>query len=188
MKPSLTDQDYLDAAALLAVDVPAIKAVAEVESRGTGFLPDDRPVILFERHKFHAFTGGKFDGFAPDLSNRKAGRYGAAGANQHTRLERAMALDREAALRATSWGRFQLMGFNYRAAGFADLQSFINAMHDSERAQLMAFAHFVRTAGLDDELRAHRWASFAAGYNGKKYRANQYDTKLAAAYRKFGGK
>lgn len=35
----LTEQDYKDAAGLLGVDVAAIKAVTEVESAGSGFLP-----------------------------------------------------------------------------------------------------------------------------------------------------
>lgn len=188
MKRPLEDADYQYAADLLSCDVPAIKAVAEVESAGKGFLPDDRPTILFERRKFHQFTGGKYSKDHPDISSPKAGGYGPPGDWQYQRMEKAAKLDRTAALRATSWGRFQIMGFNYHAAAYSDVQSFVNGMYESEFRQLLAFIIFIRNAGLDDELREHRWASFAEGYNGKGYRVNEYDSKLARAYKKYGGK
>ena len=46
----------------LGVEEPALRAVAEVESAGSGFLADrDLPKILFEGHAFHRLTGGRFD-------------------------------------------------------------------------------------------------------------------------------
>lgn len=182
MKPLLSEQDFERAAKSIGCEVAAIKAVCQVEAPNGGFLPDGRPTILFERHKFSQFSGGKFDASNPDISNPKAGGYGAAGANQHERLGRAAVLDRDAALKAASWGKFQIMGFNFGAAGFKDLQSFINSMYRSEGAQLDAFVAFIKTEGLADELRDRRWADFARRYNGPSYAINRYDTKLAAAY------
>jgi two-component sensor histidine kinase len=49
---ALTEEDYKRAARRLGCSVAAIKAVAEVEAPGSGFLPDGRPKILFERHIF----------------------------------------------------------------------------------------------------------------------------------------
>jgi hypothetical protein len=37
-----------------------LDAVRAVESAGRGFDADGRPKRLFERHKFHRFTGGRF--------------------------------------------------------------------------------------------------------------------------------
>lgn len=51
-KRFLKEQDFIDAASRLEVDVASVKAVQEVESRGAGFLDDGRSVILFERHQF----------------------------------------------------------------------------------------------------------------------------------------
>ncbi|WP_262919099.1 N-acetylmuramidase family protein [Niabella hibiscisoli] len=51
-KPILTEKDFQDAARQLNCEVAAIKAVAEVESKGDGFLPTGEPKILFERHIF----------------------------------------------------------------------------------------------------------------------------------------
>src|ERR1044071_2977670 len=76
----LNEDDYKQAAELLHCGIDAIKAVAQVESAGGGFLPDGRPKILFERHKFHQFTGGAFAAKHPDLSNPSQGGYGNGGA------------------------------------------------------------------------------------------------------------
>jgi hypothetical protein len=48
----LDEQDFVDAATKLTVEVASIKAVREVESKGAGFLDDGRSIILFERHVF----------------------------------------------------------------------------------------------------------------------------------------
>jgi hypothetical protein len=42
MSDKLNENDFQAAATLLSCDVPAIKAVAEVESSGDGFLSDGR--------------------------------------------------------------------------------------------------------------------------------------------------
>lgn len=173
---------WLAAAAELGCELAAIRAVAEVESRGAAFLPSGRPPVLFERHVFHRLTGGRFDAQAPGVSAAKAGGYGAGGEAQHARLAEAMRLDREAALKAASWGRFQIMGFNAALCGWEDVESFVADLCDDEAAQLDAFAGFVRGARLDRHLRAKDWAGFARGYNGPGYARNRYDAKLAEAY------
>lgn len=187
MKPTLTEQDFADAAGQLGCEVAAIKAVSQVEAPRGGFNPDGTPVTLFEGHKFHKFTSGAFDGEAPDLSyptwTRK--HYGKNWQAEQTRLQRAMELDREAALESASWGKFQIMGFNYAPAGFGSLQAFINAMYQSEGRQLDAFVSFIQHEGMAVFLREKRWADLARRYNGQNYAINKYDTKLAAAYKQF---
>ncbi len=170
------------AAQALRCDEAAVRAVIDVESRG-GFLRDGRPKILFERHYFHRLTGGVHSAAHPDISARRWGGYGPA-RGQYDRLARAIALDRDAALRSASWGAFQIMGDNHAAAGFDDVEAFVAAMMAGEDAHLAAFVAFVRANGLDDALRRHDWAGFARRYNGPLYRRNRYDTKLAAAHRK----
>jgi hypothetical protein len=183
MKLKLTEQDFIDAASKLKCEVAAIKAVCAVEAPKGGFLPDDQVTILFERHKFYQFTKGKFFKTNPDICNPKAGGYGAAGQNQHNRLTRAVALDKTSALLSCSWGKFQIMGFNYKLAGFTTLQAFLNAMSTSEGEQLKAFVNFVIAASLDDELRRKDWSGFARSYNGESYKINNYDTNIEHAYK-----
>lgn len=183
---SITDGAYKQAAEKLGVDVATIKAVAEVESKGNGFLSTGEPVILFERHVFSRLTSGRYDIQHADVSNPVAGGYGKT-AEQHRRLQKAVALDRRAALQSASWGRFQIMGFNYKAAGFKTLQDFINAMYKSEDAQLDAFVGFILHEGLASFLKSHDWQGFARYYNGPAYKYSQYDEKLAKAYEKYAG-
>lgn len=187
-KPALTEADYQRAALRLGCEVAAIKAFAQVESPRGPFDADGAPSILFERHKFHQFTSGRFDKAVPDLSNASAGGYGLYSA-QHARLARAAKLDREAALKSTSWGQFQIMGFNFLRAGHPTLQSFINAMYRSAGDQLDAFVAFIQSdARLHAAVKARDWPTAARLYNGAAYAINRYDVKMAAAYKALGGK
>lgn len=180
MKPKLTQLDFEMAAAALSVEISAIIAVDKVESRGKGFLESGEPIILFERHLFKKYTGGKYDLTHPDISG-KAGNYNG---DQHKKLARAAALDREAALKSASWGRFQILGVNHKLAGFDKLQDFINAMYRSEKDQLVAFVNFLKNTGLDKPLRRLDFREFAKGYNGPGYAKNKYDVKLREEYEK----
>lgn len=178
---------WREAAAQLGCELAAIRAVAEVESRGEPFLDDGRPPILFERHVFSRLTGGRFDEQYPSISNPEPGGYGPGGAAQYDRLLDAIELSARAALESASWGRFQIMGFNFRACGYGAVEPFVNAMCGSEAAQLSAFVSFVRFHGLDAFLRTRNWPAFAEGYNGPAYGRNRYDERMAAAYAKHAG-
>ncbi|QMV32879.1 hypothetical protein D1_00053 [Ralstonia phage Dimitile] len=186
----LTADDYARAATALGVPVAAVKAVTEVESNGKGFLPDGRPLILFERHIMrrqlvaagHAMDAARYNLTDPNIVNSKPGGY-VGGAGEWDRLARAIEINRPAALESASWGLFQIMGFHWKLLGFASVQAFVNAMYTSEGAQLDAFVAFVKAnPNLLRALRAKNWPDFARGYNGLAYANNRYDTKLAAAY------
>ena len=180
----LQRSDIDAAAASIDVDVPALQAVIEVECRGRGVLDDGRPVILFEAHIFDRETGGRFRADHPNISSATWNRslYGPPGGHQYDRLDAAIALDREAALRSASWGLGQIMGFNAAAAGAATVEDFVGTACLGEPAQLNQFLSFLKSSGIDADLRHHRWAEFARRYNGPAFAENQYDTKLAAAF------
>jgi hypothetical protein len=169
----------------LGVKEAEIWAVLTVETRGCGFLPDRRPFILYEQHIFSRETNHKFDALYPDISNPTPGGYGAGGAHQYDRLSRGMDLDRRAALRSTSWGIGQVMGFNAETAGYQDVEGMVAAMTISETVQLLAMAGEIFHNNLDSALRGHDWADFAKGYNGTNFRKNNYDIRLSAAYEKY---
>jgi hypothetical protein len=159
-------------------------AVLTVETAGCGYTRDRQPRILFERHKFSQATGGRFDVDYPDISNPVAGGYGSLDA-QYDRLQRAIALNRAAALDSASWGIGQIMGYNAPAAGYASSKDMVAAMMASEANQLLAMAHFLQDKALVAPLRRHDWAAFARGYNGAAYAKNQYDKRLNAAFHKY---
>jgi hypothetical protein len=184
-KPGLVEKDYTDAATALGVDVPSIKAVAEVETAGNAFDDYNRPRILFERHYFHRLTGGAFSAKHPVISQKSSGGYGKFSA-QYGKLEEAYGLNQNAALMSASWGRFQIMGENFSAAGHRSVKEFVMAMTKNEREHLLAFTSFVASnPTLLRALRGGDWTTFAKNYNGPKYKKNKYDEKMKAAYERY---
>lgn len=167
------------------VGEPEIWAVISVETSGCGYLPDRRPKLLFERHIFHHLTDGRFDNRDPDVSQPTAGGYGAGGAHQYDRLAAAMQFAADAALQSASWGMGQIMGENFKAAGFSKVEDMVDAMVESEDTQLLAGAKFMVANGMGAALRNHDWPGFARRYNGPDFAARDYDGKLHAAYQRY---
>lgn len=193
----ITETDFIEAAKLLGTDVPTVKSVWEVESNGSGFLGDGQVKILFEGHKFwEQLAKRKIDpskhlrGNEDILYKNWTKKYYKGGILEHTRLQRAVTINRDAALSSASYGAFQIMGFNFLAAGFKTLQDFVNAMMKDEGEHLKAFINFCINTRFEGKSLAYylqnkMWAKFAEPYNGPSFRVNKYDVKLSAAYRKY---
>lgn len=191
----ITEEDYKKAAESINVEVAAIKAVDEVESRGAGFLESGEPKILFEGHVFWKELKKKginpkdyVEGNEDILYEKWTKKFYLGGQAEHKRLAKAIKINREAALASASWGRYQVMGNNWKDLGYKSIQDFINAMYKDEVAHLDSFVRFVKANKLVVPLRTKNWAVFASVYNGSGYKANAYDTKMANAYKKFNKK
>lgn len=189
---TLSAQAYALAAQALGCEVAAVRAVAEVESRGSGFDAQRRPTLLYERHVFSRNTTpkGRYDAAHPEVSFSKPYAPGTFGntEQQWLKLGQAYGLDPRAALKAPSWGMFQILGENHRACGHADVVDYVRAMITSPDAQLQAFVAFVRSSPtLLKALRERNWAAFARAYNGPNYTQYQYDQKMATAYARHSG-
>ena len=192
MSKKLTEAQIQAQASKLGIEAAALKAVIEVECKGSGFNADGTPVILFERHVFRqrliangkAATADKAMRERPDLCSKTTGNYGLYSA-QHGRLNAAAQYHRESALESASWGIGQVMGYHWETLGYPSLQSFINDMYESEAKQLEAMIRYIKVNNLVDELQRHDWAGFARGYNGKAYAKNNYDEKLRQSYGKY---
>lgn len=184
---SISEGDYLWAANELQCDLNAIIAVAKVESGGSGFLPNGEPKILFEAHHFSRLTNNRFDVSHPAISSVKWNRklYSGSGIGEHLRLQDAVKLDKTAALKSASWGKFQIMGFNWEACGCESLRDFITAMYASESRQLKAFVGYIKhNPKLLRAIQTCSWRAFASIYNGPAYETNRYHLRLAEEYRK----
>jgi hypothetical protein len=179
--------DYEAAAAALGLtEWEVIGAVARTEAERGAYGPDGRPTILFERHKFHEFTKGVHSAQHPDISNARGGGYGdGSHENAWRRFERAYALDPEAAIKATSWGQFQMMGFNFFMTPHTSPQAMVAFMAENEVNQLSVFMDFVRHCNLIDAMRTRSWREFAAAYNGSGYERNRYHEKMERFYNEF---
>jgi len=182
----MTEEDYKAAADQLGVEIAAVKAVAEVESSGqsmwtlAGHL---RPPIRLEAHWFGKLTGYRFNDSHPHISRQQWTPSVAA----KTKLEaweqfnEASSLNEGAAIQATSWGLFQIMGFHYKALGFATPQD-MKAAAFTEPGQLDLFVRFIlANRPLQDALQRKDWHAFAAGYNGPGA-VDVYAPKIANAY------
>jgi len=179
----LTEVDYKRAAIVIGVEVAVVKAVAAVESKGSGFFAYGKPKILFEGHWFSKFTKGRYDSTHPAISHKTwTKRHYRGGHAEYGRYDLAYALDKEAAMKSTSWGKFQIMGFNHALAGYPTVGEFVKAMHISEVKQLEAFVQFLKSTKLDEPLKSKDWTAFARGYNGPSYAQNNYDSKMRQAY------
>lgn len=188
----ITEEKFKQEAERLNVEVAAIKAVAEIESSGSGFLQTGEPKILFEPHVFWRelvkrgvdptkHTVGNEDILYQVWGTKPYGRV----SEQHARLQRATLINREAALSSASWGKFQILGLHWSSCSCASLQDFINKIYTDDDAHLELFSDFILNSNLTDELRTHAWKEFARKYNGPGYARNNYDTRLQQAYERF---
>ncbi|TCB67381.1 N-acetylmuramidase family protein [Acinetobacter sp. ANC 4216] len=192
MSKKLTEAQIAAQAKALGIEVAALRAVIEVECKGSGFNEDGTPVILFERHVMRQrLIANKRDidlslisVERPDLCSKSTGAYGLYSA-QHGRLNAAAQYHRDSALESASWGIGQVMGYHWHALGYLSLQTFINAMYKDEASQLDAMCRYIKVNNLVNALKNKDWKSFARGYNGAAYAKNSYDVKLGNAYKKW---
>lgn len=178
--------DYAKAAAELGAEERAIKAVAAVESSGSGFWTIDgerKPTIRLEAHWFGKLTGYRYNESHPQISCRAwtpslAARSPAEAWRQ---FDEAASLDEGAAIRATSWGAFQIMGFHFAALGYESPQA-MRADADTEQGQLDMFVRFIKAnPPIHDALKRQDWYSFASHYNGPG-QVDVYSARMADAY------
>jgi hypothetical protein len=191
-KYGITDEDLTPRAKELDVEVAALKAVWKVETGGKGgFLPNEKPKILFEGHIFwqqlrvrginpQNLVTGNEDILFPKYDKTK---YAASGVGEYDRLQKAIKINEDAALASASWGMFQTMGYLYSKCGCKTVQEFVAGMEESELSQLDLFIAFLKSNSyMVKALHDHDWVTFAKLYNGPTYAENKYDTKLAVAY------
>ncbi|HJV75798.1 MAG TPA: N-acetylmuramidase family protein, partial [Noviherbaspirillum sp.] len=178
------------------------------------------PKILYERHQFRNKTrpsktaASPYEKKYPDICgpaytrakkntkgewiHYKSGAvltehdvYGPGGIHQYKRLSKAYQLDWSAALQSCSWGKFQIMGFNYEAAGFRDVISFTKAMSRSETEHIKAFLKFAKSRPvLFNGLRDKNFERIAEGHNGENWRAinPEYASNIEKYYKEYKSK
>lgn len=181
--PAMTDEGIVLLAQRLGGTAKQLAAVARVESGGAAFDADGRPKILFERHKFHQLTNGKYS--TTSFSNPLPGGYNEA---SWLKLTMAAGKDVDAAFAAASWGKFQVLGLHWQKLGYASPLEMAYSTVVGEPGHYEMLARYIEHFGLkqafgqlstdprDNEL-------FARLYNGPKYKNFAYDQKLAKAMR-----
>lgn len=170
----------------IGVGEDELHAFMDVEAAGSGFDDSGRPKMLFEPHKFYAALRGDERAAAvkQGLAYPKWGEKPYP-SDSYPRMAKAMAINETAALSSASWGLTQILGTYFKELGFATPQDMVQAFMDSEAEHLEATVTLLKLWQVDDDLRAHRWATVARTWNGAGYAKNRYDTKLAAAFAKW---
>lgn len=192
----ITEHDIAAAAQKLGTKWSRLHGVMEVEASfkrpGDGFDRVGRPKMLFEPHHFYRALQlrGK-SSLLPKALKLDIARPGQPPPSWYSnksywRLVQALELDETGALVSCSWGFGQVMGFNWKAAGFQNVQDMVFACMDRESAHLQAMCGYI--ASVQNCLYGIRYGDavkFALGYNGANYAAGGYHTKIAAAWRKW---
>lgn len=172
-------------------DRRAMRAVAQVESGGSGWDNTGLLKCLWERH----YLWRRVRIAVPFLSDPSPGGYTIDAdkdgiCDSWEKLADAAGMfGFNAAGECASFGKFQIMGAHWKALGYASVIDFIWRLSRSEVAHYEAFARFVKANNLTAALNACNGnpincLAFARGYNGKGQKG--YDSRIAAAWRRLG--
>lgn len=195
VQKALSEENYQALSAEFGMRLPAVKAVIEVESAGSGFILTEsapaRPKILFETHHFYKHSKGPYSQTHPHLSTKRWTRNYNFDPNKadrdpasYSKLKEAYALEPAPALMSCSWGLGQVLGSNWEYIGCPSLEQFIVEEHMDEYHQARHMLMYCRAANLIGAANRRDYHTFARGYNGPAYASHGYHIKLAVADRK----
>lgn len=190
----IKDEDWERYARDISCEVAVLKSISRVESRGAAFwmlhAEKERhvPVILYERHYFSKETNKAYDKDYKDLSGPPRGKSREPYGNhtqQYLRFIQAYGLAPDAAIASCSWGKFQIMGREWKTCGAKSIQDFFKTMCRGEAGQIELLAGFIENKAGGKLLQAVKkmdWPHIALYYNGSNYKENNYHHKLESAY------
>lgn len=205
-KVKLTDDDLPRIAAEIGCHEDVVHALIEVESGASASDKDGRLPMLFEPHVFYRnLPAEKREGAVNVIVNINGTNWPLCyptwrkgyPKTSYPRLFKAMEIDEQAALKACSWGRSQILGENHKLVGYPTVFEMVAAFSTDEDDHIEAMIRFVKSVKLDDDLRRIEeiaktrtptpadWAPVAAGYNGKGYASHNYHGRLANAFEKW---
>jgi hypothetical protein len=179
-------------AARYGLEPAAILAIAETESAGVAFAVVNgrqEPLIRFEGHYFDdRLTGAqKTAARSQGLASPHAGavKNPASQAARWALLNRAAAINHDAAYESCSWGLGQVMGAHWKTLGFKSVDELVAMARKDVAGQIELMTKFIVATGLKPSVQNHDWTAVARGYNGPAYRQNRYDEKIRAAYQRY---
>jgi hypothetical protein len=152
------------------IPLPRLLAFIEVESGGRGFDEKTGKLILqLEPHIFSKATGiprstsnqYKWDENKVDVQSK-----------EWEAFNEAFRINPEEAMKATSWGLPQIMGFNHKQAGYESVGAMLDDFKTGELAQVIALIRFI-TANpkLYTGVLEGDYETVASQYNGASHRA-----------------
>lgn len=168
----------------IGVEPEALRAFIDVESSGQGFDTATGKIIIqfepvwFRRHEPYAPSGA----WSVNKVERQAKEWAA--------FNDAWSIDPESAMKSTSIGMGQVMGFHYERLGYKTVGEMWDDAKRGEERQIHQMAEFINTdQRLIKALREKDWHQVARLYNGagyqevaKKYNRTPYNISMAEAY------
>ena len=157
------------------IPISSIKAIALVESAGSGFDPVTGKIkIQFEPSWFKRFTNIIINNKV-DIQKKEWEAFNLAYSKNPNK-----------AMESTSWGLMQVMGFHWKRLGFNSVGEMVDFAKKSERNQVWLGLKFLQTDKfIYHAILVKDWKSVAFRYNGANYRVNNYDKKLERAEIKY---
>lgn len=186
----LTRQAVIASATAIGVDPSIAIAIREVTGKPEGFLADGRVVVRFEHHKFYQYVSSRLGGstalqWAQKYPNLCSPFWSQTvykdPEGEWERFDQARMLDATCAMLSSSWGMFQLMGFNYAMAEYDSVQDMVGEMNYSEIFQQSALMRFIQNQPLFlAALKNHEHERIARMFSDHASQTQDYLAKLRA--------
>lgn len=171
----VVDEELLQLANLFDIDLKILKAIIKVESGGVGFNTDGKIIIQFEPSWFKRFSNQS--NFIID--NNKVGNQ----KEEWIAFNAAFKINPDAAMKSTSIGLMQIMGFHYLDLGFKTVGEMWDYAKASERNQVEIAIRFIKNnPKLFKAVKEHDFKTIAFYYNGSNYQKYNYDKRLQQTY------
>ena len=173
------------------LQLPRLLAFIEVESGGRGFDEKTGKIMLqFEQHIFSKATGiprstlnqYTWDENKVDVQSK-----------EWEAFNEAFKINPEEAMKATSWGLPQIMGFNHKQAGYESVGAMLDDFKTGELAQVVGLIRFISAnPKLYKGVLEGDYETVSSIYNGKFHRElaakngwKPYPDKLKEAEEKY---
>lgn len=180
------------------LDTRVMEAVAQAESGRRAFGQDGRLIVRVEAHLLLSRQYGKPDLFEPyfaytpnnifEAFYRQTPQgpwiaYHGDQRREHEALALARRLHNETALRCTSMGAGQVMGFNAGRVGFTSAQEMFDVMSRSESSHYVAMCNYMLSdPALHAAVNARDWPEIGRRYNGSASAGELYRAAYVALW------
>jgi len=178
----LTNDQINDLAIKNDYEYKVLKSIIQVESGQHGFDPVTGKIIIqFEPSWFKR----EYKDWTQDTIHKTWQTNGVG--NQDAEwfaFNSAFAENAGAAMKSTSIGMMQVMGFHYAETGYKTVGDMWDFAKESEHNQVLLAINWIKSVPyLDLAIKNKDWTKIAYYYNGSSYRAFHYDERLLSAYR-----
>lgn len=184
MSTKITQSEIKELAAQHSIPYANLRGVIDVEAAGNGFDPATGKILIqFEPHVFKRQS----DKWRERASEKWATNKVDVQSKEWEAFNNAFRFDPEAAMKSTSIGMMQVMGYHYALLGFKSVGDMWDYAKKSEKNQIELGIRYIKKGNstMYKALVTGDWAVFAHGYNGPAYKKFKYDTRIAAAVKKY---